>query len=142
MRALLFVLVLFGPGVAAAKPVVCFTGLASGAAGRVDAGNVMLAGGIEPARLFDGEPMACKDVKAITDGLDATSFVLSSVGFGAACLGQVHATVFLEGGALFFQGVSLVIEQFPCQEDEQHAEALAREIVCEELQKVGITCKI
>lgn len=138
MKTALLLLGLILPGWASAVPFVCFTSKPKSVVEYmqpVDVAEVHLAK-LHPS---------CQTLDRISTGLQATSIAFSVGGLYAACTGVgIPATVALEGGALGLQGLDLIVGMLPCEDRVRDAEikALAEQVVCEELARQGIGCKL
>ncbi len=141
----LFVLWLLSPGLAAAKPFVCFTGdkIASSSLFELT-GN---SDGAYGQPIFENAAWnpSCEAIQKTVVGLNATSIVLSGAGWGLACTGiGVSATVWLQGAALGTRALGLIVGELPCDASASEAEVkrLAKDVVCQELAKQNIGCSL
>lgn len=89
--------------------------------------------------------LTCQEMKNIGSGLQAISFTMTGGAIAAACTGVgAPVTVLLQSAALGFSIANLVVGQLPCRDPNSPEEIKkqTRAVVCEELNKNGITCRL
>ncbi len=88
---------------------------------------------------------SCETANKWGVGVSATALVLNVGAMGAACtVVGAPATLWLEGGSIALEGVSIVIGQLPCDNaaSEQRIRELAEEAVCKKLAAMGVSCAL
>jgi hypothetical protein len=88
--------------------------------------------------------LSCKSVSQFQSGLKVGSIIFGAAGIWAACTGVgAPAAVWLEGGALGIEIVNLSVGFLPCEETQskESIRKMAREAICEELQRNGVDCR-
>lgn len=105
--------------------------------------SVPLLQGMEHS--FETQIMAmpmCRDVEEMRAYMIGTAVALDLVSFGLACTGiGTTAVVIIQGASHTLKAAELYIKNVPCMEEPpEFQEFKVKSVVCEELERNGVTC--
>lgn len=135
MRALVFAVLILCPTLSWAS--VEFTGEACVAS--FDSGDLLHYANYRQGAL------TCETLTGVSTGLQAVSLTLTAGSLYAACTGiGAPYSLLMQGGALSFRVVDLVVKQLPCDSktQDEKIQRMTNQAVCEKLKSQGIVCNL